>query len=121
MISFPSSDDSGPTVTTFVTRHMGWIGMALAFAMCWVQTLPYIGTVSTCENADSGTSRGDLCDLMSPWGHGWLFVVPPILILMGGVWGQRAGRLSILSAFTLGAIVAGIALPLVAFEATSPR
>lgn len=100
---------------------MGWVGVALAVGMFWVQTLPYIGTVSACENADPGTSRGDLCDLMSPWGNVWLLAVPPILVLIGGIWGQRARRLRILLAWMLGAVVAGIVLPVVAFEMTSPR
>ena len=100
---------------------MGWFGAALAFAMFWVQTLPYIGMVSACENADPGTPRGDLCDLMSPWGHIWVLAVPPVLVLIGGIWGQRARRVRILLACILGAVVSGIAFPLIAFEATSPR
>lgn len=100
---------------------MGWVGLVMAFGMFWVQTLPYIGTVSACDNADPGTSRGELCDLMSPWGHIWILAVPPILVLTGAILGQRAHRLRILLICMSAAVVAGIALPLIAFEATSPR
>jgi hypothetical protein len=100
---------------------MGWVGAMLAFGMFWMQMLPYIGTVAACENADAGTSRGNLCDLMSPWGHIWILAMPPILVLIGGILGQRAHRLRILLACMLAAVVAGIALPSIAFETTSPR
>lgn len=99
---------------------MAWFGAALAFGLFWVQTLAYIGTVSACENADPRTPRGDLCDVMSPWGHTWILAVPSLLVLIGGVWGQRAGQLRILLACMSAAVAAGIALPLIAFEATSP-
>jgi hypothetical protein len=100
---------------------MGWFGVVLAFGMFWAQTLPYIGAVSACENADAGTSRAGLCNLMSPWGHIWILAVPPLLVLVGGILGQRAHRLRILLASISGAVILGLAFPLIAFEITSPR
>ncbi len=100
---------------------MGLVGLTLAFGMFWLQTLPYMGAVSACENPAPGSSRGDLCTLMSPWGHVWLLAVPPILVLIGGIWGQRARKLRILLICLLGAVIAGMILPWIAFEATSSR
>lgn len=121
MGSIPAKPDSDSARAPYISRHLGWVGLMLAFGVFWLQTLPYIGAVSACENVDGGTSRADLCHLMSPWGHVWILAVPSIIVLTGGIWGQRIRQPGVLLACIAGAILAGIGIPLIAFEATSPR
>lgn len=99
---------------------MGW-GLALAFAFFWIQVLVYIGSVQGCENVDPGSRRSGVCDVFSPWGRIWVLAGAPALVVVGGLWGQRRGRIRFLLAALVVALLVGTALPLIALYATSTR
>jgi len=106
---------------TVVTGYMGWLGAVLAIGVLWLQTLPYIGSISMCENIAADSSRADLCATMSPWGRIWILAVPPILVLFGGIWGQHNRQIRFLLSGVLAAGISGMVLPFIAFEVTGPR